>query len=705
MAGARLCMVLLAFSCFAIHIGAVARTDSTANPIRKIVTLMQDMQQEIQGELTKEKELFERFMCICTDYPAKLSESVDENTNKISELKSKIESEEAQQSRLEQDLKGHNEDKSSAEKDLSKATGLREKEQAEFESSLANAKSTLAGVSQVLPVLEKSAAGDASSALLQGPVASRLAALISASSVITPTDKDKVVSFLTNEGQNSEDYAPQSGQIVGILKQMKDEMQHSIKEQESAETVAADGFADLKGAKDQEIAVSGESISSKELRVGKLAVSIADAKDELEDTQSELKDAQEMLHTLTTQCGSRQKEFETRLKLRNDEIAAISEAIKVLNDDDALDVFKKAVPADVAALQTEKSGFLQLHHASSQLQKAIEMVRKTSSSSQDRHLSFLLNSMSAQLRVEERSRKHAAVQAPDMRGVVKMIDGMIDLLNKEQADDEKKKEWCWQEGNKAEKELGAKHDALDNHKAAGEKFADQLAGYGEDLKALEKSIADLDGQVAGATELRKKEHAEYAASVQMAEVAVQLLDKAKNKLMKFYNPAEYKDEESKKDASFLQTIIQHNQNRKAAQMPELPKLGELKQQNEGGVVALMDRIKNELIRDKDEAEFEEKTARQDYVSLMSESAETRAQDAKSLVAKTSSRAQLEKDIIQNNGQTKLSMDELMNANQYVADVHQSCDFLLQNFAPTKDARMQELDGLKNAKGMLAADTR
>jgi len=682
----------LAFLCL------IASATGAPNPIRKVLDLMKDMQKEIEGELSKEKALFETFMCICTEYPAQLSESVETSQKTIKELNSQIEEQSAEQSKLQQDLKGHGEDKEAAEADLSKATNLREKEKTDAESSLANSKDTLQGVSQVLPILEKGAAGGASSMLLQGPIVSKLSALITASRIITPTDKDTVVSFLNSEGQSSEQYAPQSGQIVGILKQMKDDMEHSINEQEQSELVASDSYADLKGAKDEEIALAADSISTKEKHSGELSVSISTAKDSLEDTSVELDDAQKMLHTLATQCGTRKKEFESRLKLRNEEISALSEAMKVLNDDDALDVFKAAVPA-ASVLQTSKGGFLQTRKASSQLGKAIEIVLHASKQRKDLPMSFLLNTMSVQLRAEQ----HAG-QAPDMSGVIKMIDGMIELLNKEQVDDETKKEWCYQEGKKADKELNTKQDALDGLKAQDEELKDRISSNAEAIAGLVESIAKLDKEVAEATELRKREHVEYADAAKLQQVAVQLLDKAKNKLQKFYNPEAYKEE--KKEAAFLQMSAVHSHNsrqHKVAPIPDLPDVPELKQQNEGGVIGLMDRIKSELLRDGQEAQFNEKQAQTDYVELMDESSETRAQDSKSLVGKRSAKAELEQQLIETKEQTKTAKEELTNSQQYIADVHASCDLLLQTFNDKKEARMTELDGLKSAKQMLSND--
>merc|ERR1719160_650769 len=101
------------------------------NPIRKIVRLMQDMSAEIEAEKKKEAELFEKFMCICNEYPAELQTSIEGNAKDIESLSSKVEEESALKSKLAEELKQHAVDKDTATKDLAKATTLREKEAAE----------------------------------------------------------------------------------------------------------------------------------------------------------------------------------------------------------------------------------------------------------------------------------------------------------------------------------------------------------------------------------------------------------------------------------------------------------------------------------------------------------------------------------------------------------------------------------------------
>merc|ERR1719453_1199447 len=181
-------------------------------------------------------------------------------------------------------------------------------------------------------------------------------------------DHRNLMSFLEQSG----DYVPQSGQIVGILKQMQEEMQGSLKKAEEDEASAVSGFEELKASKQQEQEIATTAIETKQGRSGELAVAVVQAADDIEDTQKEVADSEKFAKTLEESCGTKEAEWAEREKLRNQEIAAISDAIGILNDDDALDVFKKAMPS---ALVEEKLGFLQSRTSTaSRAQKAVAII-------------------------------------------------------------------------------------------------------------------------------------------------------------------------------------------------------------------------------------------------------------------------------------------------------------------------------------------
>merc|ERR550514_1269899 len=104
-----------------------------ANPIRKVVTLMQNMQKEVEAEGAKEQELFEKFMCYCKGGTSSLDKAIADAAAQIEELTAKLKSEEAEKSQIAQELVDHKKDREQAKADIEEATVLREKEQADYE--------------------------------------------------------------------------------------------------------------------------------------------------------------------------------------------------------------------------------------------------------------------------------------------------------------------------------------------------------------------------------------------------------------------------------------------------------------------------------------------------------------------------------------------------------------------------------------------
>merc|ERR1719240_2047822 len=121
-----------------------------------------------------------------------------------------------------------------------------------------------------------------------------------------------------------------------------------------------------------------------------------------------------------------------------------------------------------------------------------------------------------------------------------MIDDMVVLLGKQQKEDEKQKTYCEDEFEKAADEEAASKTKLAQTDATLAELTDKIGTLMEDISGLGASIAALDKEVADATEQRKEEHAAYVAQMQMNEAAMGLVEKAKNRMQKFYNPTLYK---------------------------------------------------------------------------------------------------------------------------------------------------------------------
>merc|ERR1719359_1455634 len=110
------------------------------------------------------------------------------------------------------------------------------------------------------------------------------------------------------------------------------------------EKEAVASYDDLMAAKSKEVAALTKAIEQKSVRVGELGVEIVTMKNDLSDNEQALIEDTKFLQDLDKNCALKTKEWEERSKTRTEELLALSETIKVLNDDDALELFKKTLP-------------------------------------------------------------------------------------------------------------------------------------------------------------------------------------------------------------------------------------------------------------------------------------------------------------------------------------------------------------------------
>merc|ERR1740121_1711147 len=120
-----------------------------------------------------------------------------------------------------------------------------------------------------------------------------------------------------------------------------------------------------------------------------------------------------------------------------------------------------------------------------------------------------------------------------------------------------------------------------------------------------------------------------------------------------------------------------------------------------GVITMLDMMVADLDKEIQEIETEEKENQAEYEQFMKDSAAKRAQDAKSIADKESSKADAEATLLKTEEEKKTTMKEAMNTAEFLAEVHADCDWLLSNYEVRKEARAREVDSLKKAKAVLS----
>merc|ERR1719277_2992188 len=126
-------------------------------------------------------------------------------------------------------------------------------------------------------------------------------------------------------------------------------MTKGLSDETATEEAAIKSHEELMAAKKREISALTASIESKTVRSGELAVSIVEMKDDHAGTEAAMLEDKKFLEDLGKNCDTKKAEWDDIVKTRAEELVAISETIKILNDDDALDLFKKTLPSSASS--------------------------------------------------------------------------------------------------------------------------------------------------------------------------------------------------------------------------------------------------------------------------------------------------------------------------------------------------------------------
>merc|ERR1719217_603171 len=241
------------------------------NPIRRVVSLLQNMAKKIEEEGKREQELYDKFMCYCQNSGDALGSSIAENDAAVPAIRSDIEEAEAKVVTTKQELKDHQTGRDDAKAAMAKATAIREKEHAQYLKESGSLKANVGALNKAIPAIEQGMSG---SGFLQTSAATLLRRMAITDNDLTDWDREALTAFLSGGTAGEERYVPKSGQIVGILKTMLEDFEKDLAAVEKAEADAVATYEELMAAKTKEVQTHTEQIEKKTALVGELSVSI-----------------------------------------------------------------------------------------------------------------------------------------------------------------------------------------------------------------------------------------------------------------------------------------------------------------------------------------------------------------------------------------------------------------------------------------------
>jgi len=354
-------------------------------------------------------------------------------------------------------------------------------------------------------------------------------------------------------------------------------------------------------------------------------------------------------------------EWEERQKTRQLEMEACSKALAVLSSDDAHDLFTKTFNF----LQKENS----MH--SERRTQAAKILSAAARKSQNPRLATL----AVRVRLDAFTR------------VKKAIDDMVSQLLKEKEDEIKHKDFCVAEFNTNELQTEKKTRAKQDLTARIEDLELSIKQLTEAIDQLKSEVAEMQVQLKRAGEDREKQNKEFQATVADQRATQKLLNAALNVLKGFY--------EKKAKAAFLQTA-------QAGGPPPPPGFEAYKKNAAaGGVMGMIQQIINDAKAMEAEAIRSEEDAQKAYEDFVKDTNNSIEAKSKDIVNKSETKAKDESDLVEAKKNKEAVMLELEQLANYKAELHSSCDFVMNNFEIRQTARDEEIEALKQAKAILS----
>lgn len=481
---------------------------------------------------------------------------------------------------------------------------------------------------------------------------------------ILSVEKTSESSFLAIPGFTS--YAPQSGQIFGILKQMKKDFDTDLTQEQASEAKAVSEFNALKAAKLSEIQTAEKAITQFDSNVASLREKNAEEVKELENRELNLGWDQAFLADLKKKCAATDAEFDERTKARLQEITAVDDAIRILNSDESF-----------ANFDTTVNSFFQSSAQESQKRSlAVAALQKLAARTNSPKLALL--AISAQL--DAFTKVKAA------------IDKMVAQLKTQQSDEVDHRDKCIASLNTNTQDSQAADDLK-------EVLETKIAALQQDIKTLTEKISESNAAIAESqvqmkrrSEAREGENADYQQTIQDQRLTQMILKKAIDRLAQVYALLQ-----NQPGAPHIETSGTHTD---AGNGPA--KFKEYSQ-NAGGkrILGLLNTVLQDSQTMESEAIKAEQSAQSAYEDFMKQSNTMIIQTTQGITDMTESRARDKSDLSMAQTDFKQTMAQLEGLNDEAGALHKSCDYLLKNFDLRQSARSDEMDALNQAKSILS----
>jgi len=672
-------------------------------PIEKVVNLLEDLQEQVINEGKAEAQTYDKFACFCKDNSKEKTAAITESETQKSTYEAELQ--ELQATRTEEITKKSDAAVKIVEvnQEIERERETRQEVHNKYAEAILDLEKAIQSAAEAEKLIKASNSG---------PALLNLKRTVNRAVLMAKALGSPVNTALLEEpfDPETEDYSFHSNDVLEILKKLHGEFIEQKNTLDKEEIAAKKAYDELIQGKQDEKENQKQTLADADSKIQKKTADIGKTQAQFSEVSTKLFDDQAFLKELTSNCNAKAETWDKRTKARSAELSALHQATTIIKDkvqtigqgssggeppaDDASvappgeklpgfiqnnDMRKKKT---FAFIQTFQSALIRPHSshrflaASSALSKVAALLRSKSESE-------VLLKNSTLLRFAAR-----AAESDPMDKVKTLIQELIERLQAEAANEQEHNNWCTGETKKATQTRDIKVKEIKTYNqelAKGEANRDQLK---EELKTLRKELDDLNKALEKAQTLRDQESAENAKAISDAEAGQQAVAEATTVLTQYYDAA----------AQGTVSLLRKQAPPDAGFGNDEAYTGA--QDAAVGVLGMLDVIKSDFIRQKDQTELDEKTAKAEFEEFKSTSDASIASKKKQEDKKTADSTELESKITTNKENLNGSQKLFDGAIKELLQLHEACVATGQTHEERAAAREEEIAALKDALTIL-----
>jgi len=650
---------------------ALAAGDS---PIGKVVQLLSDLQAKVVKEGEESHKIYASYAEWCEDRARDLSHEIKTGQAESESLKAAIAEEEATTQSLGAKIDELAAELAKDEADLKAATEIRELEHKDFLASEAELVEMTDMLGRAVGILEREMAkGGASMVQLKNAasITQALGAMVDAA-LMSSADVSKLTAFLQSSQGASEDesepgapaasvYEGHSGDIIDTLNGLKDKADEQLDETRKTETTNLHNFQRMKQSLEDEIKFGKQDLAKAKKGLAESAEAKSKADGDLQVTSKDLAEDISAKGDLHQACMMKAEDYEAEQKSRDEELKAIAEAKKVLEETTGGAADISYGLNQVSFVQTAASKLATAADLANF--EAVRLVRNLAQRQNSAALAQLAQRMGAAMR---------SGAADPFSKVKSLIADMIDRLESEAEQDASHKTYCDKELAESEEKEADKEAEIKKQTTRIDKMSSRSAMLKEEVAQLQADLAALAKAQAEMDKIRAAENAAYQSNKADMEKGLAGVKMALKVLNEYY----------------AKTDTAHTAASGAG----------------ANIIGLLEVVESDFSKNLAEIESAEETAAADYDRETKENAVEKTTKDKDVEHKVAESVYLDKESAELSSDRATVQAELDAVNEYLAKLHKECDEVAETYAERKARYEAEIAGLKEALTVLENET-